>query len=400
MTHKPILVIVGTRPEGIKMIPLYHELKNAALSAQLVTTGQHTDLLRDVFSSFTVTPDIDLALGKPNQDLAYLTHAVLTACTTLYEKVQPSLVAVQGDTTTVMAAGLAAFYKNIPILHVEAGLRTDDVRQPYPEEMNRRVLGIIADYHCAPTSLAVANLLAEGINRTKIFYTGNTVVDALRMVRDATTRGHVVVSTELKERVEHEKALGKKIVLLTAHRRESFDGGIARILNAVKKISAHHKNIFFIYPTHPNPHVQQAVEESALKSNKNFLVMKPLSYQDLVYLLINSYLVMTDSGGIQEEAISLGKPTLVLREKTERSEGVWEGIAHLVGTDEEKITTQFEKILEQPDNNVERALYGDGYAARKIVTIIKNNFPHHETVQNKNSERETTYKRLFKESSL
>jgi UDP-N-acetylglucosamine 2-epimerase (non-hydrolysing) len=395
MAHQPILLIIGTRPEGIKMIPLYLELKKASLPVVLVSTGQHTDLLHDVFSSFNVTPDIDLALGKPNQDLSYLTQAVLVACATLYEKIQPALVAVEGDTTTVMAAGLAAFYKNIPILHVEAGLRTDDIRQPYPEEMNRRVLGLIADYHCAPTALAAANLLAEGIAQTKIFCTGNTVVDALRMMQEKIQTQQVEISAAVQARIEQEKALGKKIVLLTAHRRESFNGGITAIFNAVKKIMKQHKDIFFIYPVHPNPNIRRAIDETCLENNENLLMVPAFPYQDLVYVLTNAALVMTDSGGIQEEAVSLGKPTIVLREKTERSEGVWEGLAYLVGTDEEKIQNVFERILVQGTQHHATNVYGDGYAARRIVNIIKNSLPAdavtmHETVMTKMTNDEVT----------
>jgi UDP-N-acetylglucosamine 2-epimerase (non-hydrolysing) len=371
MSAKPILIVVGTRPEGIKMIPLYLELKKSSLPVKLISTGQHTSLLQDVFDAFQVNPDIDLALGKPQQDLSYLTQTVLLACAKLYGELSPALVAVQGDTTTVMAAGLAAFYNRIPIVHVEAGLRTYDTTQPYPEEMNRRVLGVIADYHCAPTSLAAAHLLSEGIERTKVFCTGNTVVDALEIMQSRIKTGQVVANATLKKRIEHERSLGKKIVLLTAHRRESFDGGLFSVFRTVQKIVHQHKDIFFVYPQHPNPHVQRAIKETGIADNESVLTMPALSYQDLVYILTNVDIVMTDSGGLQEEAISLGKPTLVLREKTERNEGVWEGYAHLVGTDEQKIIVSFEKLLMQPQKNKKQTIYGDGQAAQRIVAIIQ-----------------------------
>lgn len=368
--QKSILLIVGTRPEGIKMMPIFFELKKKKIPVLLVTTGQHTDLLQDVFDAFGVRPDIDLALGKPNQDLAYLTQAVLNACTTLYATKDPALVVLQGDTTTVMAAGLAAFYKNIPVLHVEAGLRTGDIMQPYPEEFNRRQLSLIAAYHCAPTALAVAHLLAEGVAREKVFCTGNTVVDALHLMQARLEAGTVAVDATVRERVEQARTAGKKIVLLTAHRRESFDGGLSRIFSAVTQLNAQYQDLFFIYPTHPNPQVQQAFKKSSLMSRPNFFVVEPLSYQDLVYVLLATDIVMTDSGGIQEEAVSLGKPTLVLREKTERAEGVWEGIAQLVGTHEEKIVEGFVRVYAQAAFHQTSAVYGDGRAAQRIVKIM------------------------------
>lgn len=366
----PILIIVGTRPEGIKMMPVYAALKAAQYPVMLVSTGQHATMLDEVFELFGVKPDIDMKLGKPNQDLAYVTQAVISACTKLYQEVRPSLVLVEGDTTTVMAAALSAFYVRIPVGHVEAGLRTGDIYQPYPEEFNRRVMGMIAQYHFAPTALAVANLLAEQVARISIFCTGNTIVDALRIIRAKIAQRELTIRPDVQKLVDNAHNRGSTIMVLTAHRRESFNGGIARILSAVKELARSHSNLVIIYPCHPNPQVQRACQEINLATEKNIFVTDPLSYKDLVFALDAAQVVLTDSGGIQEEAISLGKSVVVLREKTERMEGVWEGIAHLVGTDKEKIIAVSSDIIAHPRSYAKNQIYGDGYAAQKIVAIV------------------------------
>lgn len=353
------------------MIPVYYACKKLQLPVLLVSTGQHTDLLQEVFKTFSLEPDIDLALGKPNQDLSYLTQAVLGGCKKLYEEYNPAAVVLQGDTTTVMAAALAAFYQKIPVVHIEAGLRTHDIGQPYPEELNRRVLSLIAEYHCAPTSLSVGNLLAENIHYSKIVCTGNTVVDALRIIRERIETQQITVRPDLFERVKAEKLLGKKIILLTTHRRESFEGGIQSIFATVKELIAENKNLFFVYPAHPNPVVQQAIAQAQLVNLENFLLLEPLAYKDLVYVLSSADVVMTDSGGIQEEAISLGKPTLILRDKTERIEGVWDGIATVVGTHGEKIKKAFAHSASHARAHKENSIYGDGYAAERIAQLIQ-----------------------------
>ncbi len=371
----PIIIIVGTRPEGIKMLPIYEQLVCEKMPVLLVSTGQHTTLLDEVFEVFGRQPDIDLALGEPNQDLSVLTQKVIGACKELYQKYKPSLVLVEGDTTTVMAAGLVAFYQRIPLGHVEAGLRTGDIYQPYPEEFNRKVIGLIADYHFAPTALPVANLLAERVERNRIFCTGNTVVDAFRIMRAKIADKKITVREDLTSIIEQKKAQGKKVVLLTAHRRESFNGGIERILQTVKDAAQLFPDLFFIYPYHPNPNVIKAIDSVNLKSCSHIYMTEPLTYKDFVYVLLSSDFVLTDSGGVQEEAISLGKPTVVLREKTERIEGVWEGIAHLAGTDPEKIIRALHEYSNKPAQ-APNSLYGDGHAAEKIVRIIQNELGH------------------------
>lgn len=367
----PIIIIVGTRPEGIKMLPIYQVLRKEQVPVLLVSTGQHTTLLDEVFDVFGIQPDIDLALGEPNQDLSVLTQKVIGACKELYTKYKPSLVLVEGDTTTVMAAGLVAFYQRIPLGHVEAGLRTGDIYQPYPEELNRKIIGMIAQYHFAPTSLPVANLLAERVDRSTIFCTGNTVVDAFRIIQQKIKNNELIIREDLKTIIEQKKLEGKKIVLLTAHRRESFNGGIERILTTVKECHEEFSELFFIYPYHPNPNVLKAIELVGLSQAKHIYMTEPLMYKDFVYVLSSADFVMTDSGGVQEEAISLGKPTIVLREKTERVEGIWEGIAHLAGTDPYKIKAAMREYTTA--QHAPNSLYGDGYAAEKIVRIIKKN---------------------------
>ena len=367
----PILIIVGTRPEGIKMLPIYQVLRRENIPVLLVSTGQHTTLLDEVFEVFGIYPDIDLALGEPNQDLSELTQKVVGACKQLYQKYKPSIVLVEGDTTTVMAAGLVAFYQRIPLGHVEAGLRTGDIYQPYPEELNRKIIGLIADYHFAPTSLPVANLLSEGVNRNSIFCTGNTVVDAFRIIKEKIKNNELLIRDDLKTVIEQKRQEGKTIVLLTAHRRESFNGGIERILTTVKECAQEFPDLFFIYPYHPNPNVIQAIKTVGLNNCPHIYMTEPLKYKDFVYVLSAVDFVMTDSGGVQEEAISLGRPTIVLREKTERIEGIWEGIAHLAGTDPHKIKSAIKEYT--TTQHAPNSLYGDGFAAEKIVRILKNN---------------------------
>ncbi len=381
MEASNVLIIVGTRPEGIKMMPVYFALKRAGIPTLLISTGQHTDLLNEVFAIFNVTPDVDLALGKPNQDPAYLTHAVLTACTDLYKKLTPSFVLVQGDTTTIMAAALAAFYLKIPVGHVEAGLRTGDMHAPFPEELNRRVVSLFADYHFAPTLHAINNLGDEKIPPHKLYQTGNTVVDALHYIRAKLAEGHLSPSKDLCTVVSAAKDSHKKIVLLTAHRRESFGAGLRAIMSAVKELALKHPEVVFIYPTHPNPAVQTAIADAGLDECKNIHTFSPLPHIDLVYVLLHADVVLTDSGGIQEEAISLGKPVLILREKTERPEGIWAGLAELVGTNKEKIITMTEKFLRNEVESVSAiqpcAIYGDGKAAERIASIISEALNNH-----------------------
>jgi len=382
---QPIVIVVGTRPEGIKMIPVYKALRDVGLPVLLCSTMQHDELLSQVFDLFGVQPDFDLQIMRQGQDLFYVTQAVLHKIKEIFKTVQPSMVLVQGDTTSTMAAALAAFYLGISVCHIEAGLRTDDIRAPFPEEMNRRVIGIIADIHCAPTSHAAAQLLSEGIERKKVFCTGNTVVDALRILKQEIKSGSITVDQKIDAAIQNCKKQNKKIMLLTVHRRESFNGGVVRILQAVKDFLQEHDDLFCFYPFHPNPHVMSAIEQVGLSDLENIYLTEPIAYTELAHLLFNVDVVVTDSGGIQEEGVSLGRPVLVLREKTERAEGVWAGLATIVGSDQEKIKTFLYDSLYQ--NTVEQKqelqVYGDGYAAERIAHIIKMDVEKTKTISKK-----------------
>ncbi len=374
ITMQPVMIVIGTRPEGIKMIPVYFELKKAGVPVVLCSTDQHSFLLKEVLDFFSVTPDISLSLMKPDQDLTYLTTAVLEEMKLVYQSIQPWLVLVQGDTTTVMAAALAAFYQNIPVGHVEAGLRTGDMRQPFPEEANRSIVGLIASYHFAPTSYAMGNLLGEGKKRESVFCTGNTVVDALRIVQQMIENSDIPLRLEISAALQEVKKNPRaQKVLVTAHRRESFPDGIKRIVYAIKEYASLHPDVFFFYPYHPNPVVVKVVTELELEKQKNIFLFSPLVYHELVYLLTVVDCVATDSGGIQEEAVSLGKHVLVLREKSERMEGVWCGLATIVGTQEKAIMDALQRALfiNTESEREHQKVYGDGYAAQKIVKVIQ-----------------------------
>lgn len=369
----PIVLIIGTRPEGIKMIPLYFACKRLQIPIVLCSTDQHSDLLQEVYDLFGVTPDYQLDIMKKNQDLFYITEITLQKLKIFFNKVNPSLVLVQGDTTSSMTAALAAFYLNIPVGHVEAGLRTDDIKSPYPEEMNRRFISMVADYHFAPTALNVGNLLSEGIKREKIFCTGNTVVDALRIIKEQIMNRELPINDTIVTAVQQCKLENKKIVLLTVHRRESFNGGVVRILTAMKEFAENNPDIFFFYPFHPNPNVLEAIDAVGIAKISNLFLSRPLAYKELVYLLLNADWVATDSGGIQEEAVSLGIPVLVLRDKTERVEGLWSELATLVGTNHNAIIKAMSQLAQQSHvRSKASAIYGSGYAADMIAKIIHN----------------------------
>lgn len=369
----PIVLIIGTRPEGIKMIPLYFAFKRLQIPIVLCSTDQHSDLLKEVYDLFGVVPDYQLDIMKPNQDLFYITEMTLQKLKIFFNKINPRLVLVQGDTTSSMTAALAAFYMNIPIGHVEAGLRTADINSPYPEEMNRRFISMVATYHFAPTALNVGNLLSEGIKRENIFCTGNTVVDALRIIKEQIANKEIALNENVMSVVQQCKLENKKIVLLTVHRRESFNGGIVRILTAIKEFALKNPEIFFFYPSHPNPNVLDAIDKVGIAKVPSLFLCRPLQYKDLVYLLINSDWVATDSGGIQEEAVSLGKPVLVLRDKTERIEGLWTDLATLVGTNHDAIIKAMNQCMHQSYLPTKASsIYGTGYAADMIAKIIHN----------------------------
>ncbi len=372
--HGPIVLVVGTRPEGIKLIPVYQALKRLGESPLICSTMQHDAMLTQVFDLFGVKPDFDLEIMRFGQDLFYVTQSVLQKTKELFIKIKPRLVVVQGDTTSSMVASLSAFYLGIPIVHVEAGLRTDDLHSPFPEEMNRRVIASLATIHCAPTTLAADNLRAAGILKKDIFITGNTVVDALYAIKNDLDHQKIVIPDHLKKHVEQAQLQHKKIMVLTAHRRESFDGGLDRILSAVKSFLVEHQDVICFYPFHPNPAVVQAINRAELHSIANMVISEPIGYKDMVYLLLASNYILTDSGGIQEEAVSLGKTVLVLREKTERMEGVIAGYAHVVGTDQVAIYNALIGLHSRSDVPLVQGepVYGDGSAGDKIAAIIQN----------------------------
>lgn len=370
-TH--VVVVIGTRPEAIKLLPLYKALKSADIPTLLCASFQHTTLLTQVFDLFQEAPDINLDIMQENQDLFFLTSSLLSKMKTVFSQVRPAMVLVQGDTTTAFATALAAFYSHIPIGHVEAGLRSGDKNSPFPEEINRSFISKMASLHFAPTAMSAANLLAEGISRETIFCTGNTVVDALVWVKKQLLEKKIQVDPFLALKIDTCKKQNNKIVLLTTHRRESFDGGIVRVLTSIKKFALTHPNVFIFYPTHPNPRVIEAIDASGLKSIDNIILLSPLLYHELVYVLISCDWVVTDSGGIQEEAVSLGKRVLVIRDVTERPEGIWEGMLTLVGTCEHKIHTSMADFYYQTTPFArELSTYGDGRACERIVNILQN----------------------------
>ena len=367
----PIIIIVGTRPDAIKLIPLYKTLKKAQLPTILCATFQHDQLLQQVLDIFQISPDINLNIMKKNQNLFYITTTVLEQMKNVYKQTDPSLVIVQGDTTTAFSAALAAFYLQIPIGHVEAGLRTGNIYAPYPEEVNRIFITKIANYHFAPTSLNVANLLSEGIKRKNIFCTGNTVVDALYWIRNKIKKELISIDPTLKEKITACKLKKQKIVLLTAHRRESFNGKLLKILKAIKVFSKKHNDVVIFYPAHPNPNVLSAIKSSEVTKMPNIYVSKPITYKNLIYLMTASNWIVTDSGGIQEEAISLGKKVLVLRDFTERMEGVWENMATLTGSNETLIAEQMQKLYCSENYEEKKSsIYGDGNSCDRITSII------------------------------
>ena len=372
---RPILLIAGTRPEGIKIAPVYLALRKANIPVSLCATSQHDTLLAEVLSIFNIVPDIDLKVMQSGQDLFYLTSELIIRMKAVLQQVQPSIVLVQGDTTSAMAAGLAAFYTHIPLGHIEAGLRTGDLQAPYPEEFNRCMLGKISTYHFAPTAQAAAHLLQEGISKDRVFCVGNTVVDALRIMREKIVQGHITIAPAVRDFFTIAAVNHHKTVLFTMHRRESFGKSLRAMLTALKKFALAHDDVQILYPYHPNPEVLAALESVDLAVCKNITLLPPIAYQDLVYALLNVTVVVTDSGGIQEETVSLGKRVIVLREKSERMEGVWHGLAVLMGYDAQRFVAFLEKELKEATTNghgVETSnVYGDGFTAEKILRILE-----------------------------
>lgn len=373
----PLLIMIGTRPEAIKLLPLYIALRKEQLPVQICSTGQHTDLVEEIYPLFGIEPSFELKVMKERQDLFYLTQILLEKTKQLFQEVRPSLVIVQGDTTSAFVSALSAFYLKIPVVHVEAGLRTYDRYAPFPEEMNRQLISKIAVLHFAPTLIAEAALKAEGISADSIFLTGNTGIDALFFIKNRLSRQEISPSPSLKDRLDSLKKEGKKVFLLTAHRRESLEEGLTNCLTAIKDFLLLHPDLAIIYPVHPNPVIQQIIEKVGLKKLENLFLLPAIPYQDLIYLVLETDAILTDSGGIQEEAISLRKPTLVLRNETDRPEGLEVGIAKLVGTDPFLIQKGMEEILQglytpsSSKTGFEKLPYGDGTASPKIAKILK-----------------------------
>lgn len=380
---KTILLIFGTRPEAIKMAPLVKEFQRYSDDYKTVVcvTGQHREMLDQVLQIFEIKPDYDLNIMKQGQDLYDVTARVLVGLRDVLKAVSPDVVLVHGDTTTSMAAALAAFYQQIPVGHVEAGLRTHNIYSPWPEEINRQLTGRIATYHFAPTPLSRQNLLNEGVEPAHIHVTGNTVIDALYWVVDR-IKSDGALSQTLSEELLHSGydvnrlSQGKKLVLITGHRRENFGDGFIRICKAIKTLVKQYPEVDFVYPMHLNPNVRKPIHEAFDgRSYDNMYFIEPLEYLSFVYLMEKSTIVLTDSGGIQEEAPGLGKPVLVMRDTTERPEALEAGTVKLVGTDYDKIVGEVSRLIDDPlyYKTMSEAVnpYGDGKACERIVELLK-----------------------------
>lgn len=378
------MLVFGTRPEAIKMAPLVKEFQKRSDKFETIVcvTGQHREMLDQVLDIFDITPNFDLNVMKQGQDLYDVTSRVLTGMQDVLKTAQPDLVFVHGDTTTSMATALAAFYQQIPVGHIEAGLRTHNIYSPWPEEMNRQITGRIATYHFSPTMLSRQNLLDEGVKAARIIVTGNTVIDALHMVvkkiKDSKTLqlklAKVVNQVGYNTtRLEN----GRKLILITGHRRENFGNGFISMCIAIKDLTKKYSNVDFVYPMHLNPNVRKPIHEvfgKDLSNLGNMFFIEPLEYISFVYLMEKSTLVLTDSGGIQEEAPGLGKPVLVMRDTTERPEAVTAGTVKLVGTDYNKIIEEVSALLDNDVHYKKMSMainpYGDGQACSRIVTFL------------------------------
>ncbi len=366
-----VMTVLGTRPEAIKLAPVVQQLaQDERIESIVVATAQHRKMLDQVLSLFNIQPRRDLDLMREDQSLANLTAAIFTSLDPLLLEYQPDWLLAQGDTTTVMASALAAFYRQVKFGHVEAGLRTGDKRQPFPEEINRRVASVVADLHFAPTEWARSNLLREGIPEHLIKVTGNTIIDALNQIREKP------MPAEIEKLLREKKILSgeRELIMVTAHRRESFGEPIREICGALKDIAGRFsQRVELVYPVHLNPNIQQPVHE-ILDGIPNISLLPPLEYLPLIHLLMRAKLILTDSGGIQEEATGLGIPCLVLRDMTERPEGVQAGVLKLVGTARQKIIRSASQLLENETEYQRMAHaanpYGDGHAAERIVAAL------------------------------
>ena len=374
---KKILVVFGTRPEAIKMAPIIQKLKKEedCYETRVCVTAQHREMLDQVLDLFKINPDYDLNIMQPDQNLDEVVSKILIKLESVLDDFQPDLVLVHGDTITTFSASLAAYLKKIKVGHVEAGLRTGDLFSPWPEEGNRKLTSILTDYHFAPTALSKKNLLDEGIDESKIFITGNSVIDALQI-----TVNRIENDKKLKSQIEKrvEKSgfvnLSSKFILVTGHRRENFGQGMLNICESLKVLAKNNLDINFLYPVHLNPNVRKPVND-LLSDISNIKIVEPFEYEEFVYLMSKSYLILTDSGGIQEEAPSLGKPVLVMRDKTERPEAIEAGTVKLVGSDKDKIVKEVQKLLDNYEEYQKmcKAInpYGDGKTSERIIEILK-----------------------------
>jgi len=381
---KKVLIVFGTRPEAIKMAPVVKAFQadKQNFETKVCVTAQHREMLDQVLDIFEITPEYDLNIMKAGQDLNDISARVLLELRPILKKFKPDVVLVHGDTTTSSMASLAAFYEQIPVGHIEAGLRTHNIYSPFPEEINRQITGRITTYHFAPTELSKQNLLLENINEKNILVTGNTVIDALYLVLDK-IKQNLELKGKLKSQIaefgypniDSLDAGKRKMILITGHRRENFGEGFVQMCEAMKEMAISHPNCDLVYPVHLNPNVQKPVRE-ILGGIHNVFLIQPLEYLPFIYLMEKSYLVLTDSGGIQEEAPSLGKPVLVMRDTTERPEAIEAGTVKLVGTDKEKIITEVLKLIS--DENEFKKMskahnpYGDGKASQRIKSFLEN----------------------------
>ena len=380
---KKVMLVFGTRPEAIKMCPLVNELKTRKNIETIVcVTGQHRQMLDQVLKTFNVVPDYDLAIMKQGQTLFDITTGILERIKEVLENVKPDVVLVHGDTTTTFVTALACFYLQIAVGHVEAGLRTYNIYSPYPEEFNRQAVGIISKYNFAPTELAKKHLLDEGKEPESIYVTGNTVIDALHMVIDKLNADEALAKEQDNVLTAAgyditRLADGKKLVLITGHRRENFGDGFIRMVTAMKDLAEKYPEVDFVYPMHLNPNVRKPIHEVFGEdlTRPNFFFIEPLQYLEFVHLMSKANIVLTDSGGIQEEAPGLGKPVLVMRDTTERPEALKSGTVHLVGTDYEKIMKEVSTLLDDAEAYAKMSQavnpYGDGKACDRIVRALK-----------------------------